>query len=312
MKNIKYKLLNTIRGGSYAQRQVLPLIFRLVNRKLCVRRKRFAHQLRTSQYTEIPKDIGFIRAELTDMSVAEEVILDAEEKAKHPNNKQTLQGIYDPLHYDSLEEASLDLESPYLRFCLQDEIIGIVSRYFGEIPILTSVGVWNSSPKYFVGDGYSETQFFHCDGDGNTQIKIFLYATNVTKESGPFTIMDVNQSRIARRRLRYRYYAPKFSFRHSHVYRVTDDEMRNVLPNYSITECIGDRGSIFMGDPGKCFHYGARTEVGHSRVMAWFSFHPISQTYIPKKKSRLSPPFRSLAASSPNLSETQRLVLGSR
>ena len=141
------------------------------------------------------------------------------------------------------------------------------------------------------------------DGDANTQIKIFICVNNVTKESGPFCVLDAHHSRIARRRLRYRYHSPN--------YRVTDDEMEKVLPNYSIFECIGDRGTIFIADPGKCFHYGARTEPEHSRVFAWFNFIPISQQYIPKKKSTISPPFRSLAVSS-NLSETQRLVLGSR
>ncbi len=233
------------------------------------------------------------------MPVVEEVILDAEQKAKHPNNKQTLQGIYDPLHRESLEQTLLNLESPYLRFCLQDEIIGIVSRYLGEIPILTHIGVWNSSPMFFDIHEYNETRFFHCDGDATTQIKIFICVNNVTKESGPFCILDARQSRIARRRLRYRY--------HSEEYRVTDDEMEKVLPNYSVFECIGDRGTILFADTSKCFHYGARiADREHSRVLVWFNFVSISETLVPKKRKPY--PFHSLVAS--NLSETQQLVLG--
>ena len=147
---------------------------------------------------------------------------------------------------------------------------------------------------------YSETQLFHCDADMNTQIKIFVCVNNVTKESGPLCLLDARQSKIARRRLRYR--------SNSSGYRVTDDEMRDVLPNYSITECIGDSGTIFIADTSKCFHYGTRIKDSElSRVLAWFNFQPISQTYIPRK--RFAYPFHSLAASS-NLPETQRLVLG--
>ena len=292
-------LLSTIRGGSYERRRILPLIYSLLNWKQYGLRKRLADQFRSSQYTKIPQDLGFVRARFIDMSVVEEVIRDAEQKVKYPNNQETLLGNYDPLHYDCLDQTSLNLDSPYVRFCLQDEIIGIVSRYLREIPILTHIGVWNSSPKYFVEHEYSETQFFHCDGDAGTQIKIFICVSNVTEESGPLCLLDARQSKTARRRLRYRY--------HSSDYRVTDDEMGSVLPNYNIFQCIGDRGTIFFADTSKCFHYGARiADRERSRVLVWFNFIPISQTLVPKK--RKSYPFHSLVDS--NLSETQQLVLG--
>ena len=298
-KEIRYSLLNAIRDSSYEQRRILPLIYGLVNWKHFVPRRRLVNQFRSSQYPEIPRDVGYLCPELTNVSIIEEVIRDAEQKVKHPNNKKTILGIYDPLHYDCLEQTSLSLDSPYLRFCLQDQIIGIVSRYFREIPVLTHIGVWNSTPMFFEGNEYSETQLFHCDADMNTQIKIFLCVNNVASKNGPLCLLDASQSKIARRKLRYRANSPG--------YRVTDGEMKNVLPNYSISQCIGDKGTVFFADTSKCFHYGARIKDRElSRVLVWFNFIPITQTYVPRKK----PTYPFLSLISPNLSETQKLVLG--
>ena len=72
-------LLSTIRRGSYERRQILPLIFRLVNRKQYGLRKRLSGQFKSREYGEIPKDLGFVRARFSDMSVVEEVVRDINE-----------------------------------------------------------------------------------------------------------------------------------------------------------------------------------------------------------------------------------------
>jgi hypothetical protein len=92
------------------------------------------------------------------------------------------------------------------------DVLSAVSRYLGTVPLLTTISVFHSDTV--AGDPTS-SQLYHCDGDDVTQVKIFVYCTDVDVPSGPLTLLDAATTREVQRRTGYWY-------RH----RLSDDQVR--------------------------------------------------------------------------------------
>jgi hypothetical protein len=196
-----------------------------------------------------------------------------------------------------LKKETLTLDSPYMRFVLRPEVIGAVSKYLGIVPVVNMVDVWYSRSKKT--DTLRGSQLHHLDWAAQSQVKIFIYATDVPEESGPLVVMEAGASRKLQKQLKYKFEA-----------RVTDDVADKHVGQSPQHTMIGKKGAVIMADTSRCFHYGSRVkDENHYRVVALFQFLPPQAFILPidYKKSCIYS-----FLSNPDLPEYQQLVLGAK
>jgi hypothetical protein len=244
---------------------------------------------------DIPAPVGFVvaphgRFPETDAIVTEARAALANYDAATPpagkNRKRFLQNV--------LDSSSLTLESALLRFALRADVLSSVSRYLGVVPLLTTISVFHSDTV--AGDPTS-SQLYHCDGDDVTQVKIFVYCTDVDVPSGPLTLLDAATTRAVQRRTGYWY-------RH----RLTDEQVRAAVGTPQEYVILGPTGTTVFVDTSRCFHFGSRVAQGAAPRLAAMIQYQTPYSFMLPTAAESAAPFRQLI--NPSLSRLQRLVLG--
>jgi hypothetical protein len=202
------------------------------------------------------------------------------------NRKRFLQNV--------LDAASLTLDSAIVRFALREDVLSSVSRYLGVVPLLTTISVFHSDTV--VGDPTS-SQLYHCDGDDVTQVKIFVYCTDVDVPSGPLTLLDATTTREVQRRTGYWY-------RH----RLTDEQVRAAVGTPREHVILGPMGTTLFIDTSRCFHFGSRVAPGAPPRLAAMIQYQTPYSFMLPAAAETAAPFRPFVTQS--LSPLQRLVLG--
>jgi hypothetical protein len=202
------------------------------------------------------------------------------------NRKRFLQNV--------LDSSSLTLESSIVRFALREDVLSAVSRYLGIVPLLTTISVFHSDTV--VGDPTS-SQLYHCDGDDVTQVKIFVYCTDVDLPSGPLTVLDAATTCEVQRRTGYWY-------RH----RLTDEQVRTAVATPREHVILGPTGTTVFVDTSRCFHFGSRVAPGAPARLATMVQYQTPYSFMLPAVAETAAPFRRFLTSS--LTPLQRLVLG--
>ncbi len=282
--------------GTEARREFYAEALSLPNRSAIAERQRLAAEFAAEgSDLVIPKDKGFLVVPPGEIPEAEEVATAAQEalvgvdlEERQRNKKaQLLTGLIDP--------KDVTVGSPYLRFILREDILKAVSVYLGVVPILTVTDIWYSQPSPSVTD----SQLYHCDWADRTQVKVFVYATDVTEATGPLTVLSAADSKRVRDAVGYEF-----------GQYLEDAEVSTALGGKRGDErvVLGDRGTVAFVDTGRCFHYGSRVDgESASRIVGLFQFLTPSAFSLPssyQKGARL----RKLAT--PGMTRLQRLVLG--
>jgi hypothetical protein len=244
---------------------------------------------------EIPAQAGFMVAPpghfpetnaIVDEARAALASYDAATPPAGKNRKRFLQNV--------LDASSLTLDSAILRFALREDVLSSVSRYLGIAPLLTTVSVFHSDT---VAGEPTSSQLYHCDGDDVTQIKIFVYCTDVDVPSGPLTLLDASTTREVQRRTGYWY-------RH----RLTDEQVRAAVGTLREHVILGPTGTTVFVDTSRCFHFGSRVAAGAPARLAAMIQYQTPYSFMLPAAAETAAPFRRLA--SPSHSPLQRLVLG--
>lgn len=136
------------------------------------------------------------------------------------------------------------------------EIASLVMRYFGGDPWLWNAALNYSDPSRELTD----SQLWHFDYGDVRQLHAMVYFSDVTDQSGPFTFLDGELSdRVAR---------------HPFIIeRLTDADLARtygIRASEQATRLCGQRGEIFLSDPGRLLHQGARCET--PRLVMFISF----------------------------------------
>lgn len=130
-------------------------------------------------------------------------------------------------------------------FVLSDELIGLASHYFGQVPVLSRVDFWWSPPN----ESKAESQLYHYDGEDKSQLKVILNVVDVDENTGPFTFLNaVASEKIGKTR--------------RHSARLDDDAVESTVGLDAVTRLIGPAGTVGAVDTSRCLHYGSR---GNSR-----------------------------------------------
>ena len=139
---------------------------------------------RRAAYRELPDPLwslapgrGFAIFEPGQFAEVVQIVADArarlEESERHgppatASRKRFLVPVQDP--------ATLTLDSAVMRFALREDVLNAVSRYLGVVPFLSTISVLFSD---VVEGAPTSSQLHHCDGDDVTQVKVFIYCSDV-------------------------------------------------------------------------------------------------------------------------------------
>lgn len=202
------------------------------------------------------------------------------------NRKRFLQNV--------LDTSTLTIDSSIVRLALRDDVLSAVSRYLGVVPFLTAISVFHSDTV--PGDPTS-SQLYHCDGDDVTQIKIFVYCSDVDMGSGPLTLLDAATTSQVQRRTAYRYRE-----------RLTDEQVRHAVSGVREYPILGLAGTTVFVDTSRCFHFGSRVApTAPPRLVTMIQYQTPYSFMLPAGAEQTLP-FRRFLSSS--LTPLQRLALG--
>ncbi len=230
------------------------------------------------QFAEIPAIVADGQAALDRF--------DASAPSRGKNRKRFLQNV--------LDASTLTLESAVLRFALRTDVLAMISRYLGVVPLLSTITVFHSDTTEGVP---TSSQLYHCDGDDITQVKVFIYCTDVTPESGPLTVLDAARTRQLQERTDYQ-------FRD----RLSDDKVRRTIGDATGYPILGPPGTTAFVDTSRCFHFGSRVAPTAPPRLVTMIQYQTPYSFVIAADGEESLPFRRLITSS--LTPLQRLVLG--
>ena len=185
---------------------------------------------------------------------------------------------------EDLVEGRFPTDSVFVRFATQAGIVQLLTRYLGELPILTDVLLTLSRPSD-ADLGYS--QLWHRDYDDTRTLKVFVYLTDVCDTlDGPFTFLPGTLSDRIGITLR------------SHL---PDSKVFARINSGDAKEMLGPALTVFVCQTSRCLHMGSRIAAGHSRLMYTATYVPAPMTY-----PAYAPKFRPAGLLEP----AERLLLG--
>ncbi len=264
------------------------------------RRVQLASSVRPPAEQELPRAHGHRTYEPGTLPHVEEVVRDVQQRMADADVDTLGLNKKKQLRTGLLDQTELELDSPLMRFALDPKIIDIVSAYLGMVPILSNADIWCSM---YAGSLPSNSQLYHCDWIDRTQVKVFLFCSEVTSASGPLVVLDAATSSRIRARTQYTFGGQGARLQDDEVERLLDNDVRPI-------EFVGSVGTVGLVDTSRCFHYGSRLQEGAKpRIMAMVQYLTPLAFGLDGKKRQLAP-FRRLSRS--DLSEAQRLVLGER
>lgn len=135
----------------------------------------------------------------------------------------------------SLLPKQLAAADPFVRIALHPNVLQVVNAYLGMRSMLRAVELWLTEPT--TGPAV-QTQLWHRDGDDVMNAKLFVYLTDVRRESGPFTYAPATHPVGTRREL------PERDERG----RSTDDQMARIVGEDQWLVATGDAGTVVLAD----------------------------------------------------------------
>lgn len=156
-----------------------------------------------------------------------------------------------------IRESHRDIVDPFAIDLLADPKIGaMIAAYFGGRPWLWNIALNYSEPS----DRLLDSQLWHFDYGDDRQLHLLVHFTDVTEDSGPFTFLPRQISEQVTRH-------PLV------IERKTDEDLKTahgIDPARHVIRLIGERGRVFVNDPGFLMHQGARCRT--QRLVLFITF----------------------------------------
>ncbi len=164
------------------------------------------------------------------------------------------------------DHPSLDPESVFARFALQQPILEIANAYYGMYTRLRFYNVWHTLRT---STAARESQLWHRDREDHLILKLFAYLSDIDDGAGPFTYAPGTHRKGDVRRV------PQF-FIENGVRRTSDRQMAEVVPEDKWIKAIGAKGTILFADTGG-FHKGGLARTRDRTVYTCMFTSPASQ-----------------------------------
>lgn len=158
-----------------------------------------------------------------------------------------------------LDTTTLTLDSPFMQFALKPEILAGVAAYLGYAPILQNASIWYSRK---VENDLEKSQLYHLDIEDFRQLKIFILASEVTPESGPFTFLPASKSQVIQKQEHYT----------NRQERLQDQQVHQHEPMENEIQFVGQPGTMAAVDTSRCLHYGSRVQDDSGRLLIMFQY----------------------------------------
>ena len=156
--------------------------------------------------------------------------------------------------------------SAILRLALAPEVLRIVSDYIGTLPVIENVMLL-FSPNEQNLDGTS--QFHHLDGQDVRTVQLFVTLEDVTEDNGPLTAVSAGVSESIARAVSYR--------KNEITKRIPDEVVAEHAGAPSDLHVLtGPRGSAWLVDTDRCFHYGSRAGTRPRRILVLQYYSPFA------------------------------------
>jgi hypothetical protein len=151
-------------------------------------------------------------------------------------------------------------DSPWLRFGVSPELLGIVNAYRGRLMRLNDIDIWYTVPNG-EADARIASQRWHRDGWEENLIKVFTYFSDVDGDAGPFEYV--------RGSIRGGKYGSLWPWAEKEVYP-PQDELEREIEEVDRLSLTGPSGTIVICDTSG-FHRGgfARTKA---RILAYHTY----------------------------------------
>jgi phytanoyl-CoA dioxygenase PhyH len=137
--------------------------------------------------------------------------------------------------------------------------VALAQEYLGARPSADILNMWWHT-SFAHGPDSEAGQFFHFDMDRPKWLKIFIYLTDVTPQSGPHAFVAGSQRTDG---------IPESLLRRGYV-RISDDDVTSRYTSADILELTAPRGSIIVEDT-RGLHKGKHVEHG-DRLMLQIQF----------------------------------------
>lgn len=243
--------------------------------------ERASHQLRDEGWT--------MATTFCDASLLQQLRVAGEARVRRVDELARTQGLtHKSFWVRLLDEDMVDGRFPsdsiFVRFATQPGIVRLLTRYLGELPILTDV-LLTLSRETNAQLGYS--QLWHRDYDDTRTLKVFVYLTDVNEtRDGPFTFLPARHSDRIGLTLR------------SHL---PDAKIFARVERAGAKEMLGPAHTTFVCQTSRCLHMGSRVTPGRSRLMYTATYVPAPMTY---------PAYQPKFSAAGTLGPTERLLLG--
>jgi len=163
--------------------------------------------------------------------------------------------------------SSIDWSSQWLRFAVMPEILDLVNSYLGLMSRLNTVDVWDTVPRIHDGPDIG-SQRWHRDPEATRMLKVFLYFSDVDRDSGP--MYYVRQSRKGDR---YGHLWPQKPPLGGSVPPVGSIDA--VVPMSAFEICTFSAGTLVFADTSG-LHRGGRASTNRRVLGAWTFVPPSS------------------------------------
>ncbi|HEY9786200.1 MAG TPA: hypothetical protein V6D17_12405, partial [Candidatus Obscuribacterales bacterium] len=142
----------------------------------------------------------------------------SQEQSRKQRNKPQMQEL--------LSAEQIACEQAFLNFALDPLVVSVVADYLGELPILTQIRTRCS--RATGSTQWKNSQLYHLDKTDATQIKIFMWLSDVAAENGPLTVVPAKESARLVKKLNY-WFSRK----------IPDAEIRHLIPREAEFEQTG-------------------------------------------------------------------------
>ncbi|NJM70285.1 MAG: phytanoyl-CoA dioxygenase family protein [Scytonema sp. RU_4_4] len=153
------------------------------------------------------------------------------------------------------------------------------SQWGGEQKLLNIVENYIGLPVAFQGvhlrkDFPNENQFgtllWHKDSEDRRMVKIIIYLSDVEEKHGPFEYVPVSLTPLQS----LNYYRIYYKLWQSGYLGITDEQLKEVIPEHKWKSCPGPAGTVIFTDPKIALHHGTLRTEDRSALFFVYTANP--------------------------------------
>lgn len=135
----------------------------------------------------------------------------------------------------------------------EQKLLNIIENYIGLPTAFQGVHL----RKDFPNENQFGTLLWHKDSEDRRMVKIIIYLTDVEEKHGPFEYVPLSLTSLST----LNYYRIYYKLWRSGYIGITDEQLKEVIPQHKWKSCPGPAGTVIFTDPKTALHHGTlRTE----------------------------------------------------